>query len=304
AGALAAAAPAEPPRFVDDDKVYKDLYDKIEELARANKPLAHKKLLSKMKSAPAKVALARPGDKALTPEEVYKQAAPSVFIVGSVYPDNKGNWESGTYATAWCATGDGVLVTNWHVFDDLKDAEVFGAADRDGNVYPVTDFLGGDKTADVAVFRISAKGLKPLPVATDYAEVGAWVGLVSHPGDLFYLFTQGHVTRYSTNKNEDGNAERWMGVTAEYASGSSGAPMLNKYGAVVGMAALTLSLDAPAGAGGNPERRAKARPLSPRRPSRADDKKEPPKPENKGSTLQMVVKMAVPGPTVVKWVGK
>ena len=39
--------------------------------------------------------------------------------------------------------------------------------------------LGGDKTADVAVFRIDVKGLTPLPVAASFAEVGSWVGIIS-----------------------------------------------------------------------------------------------------------------------------
>lgn len=309
-------APREP-KFIDDDAVYDNLYDTLEELAKAKKPLGHKKLVAKMKSGSAKIATARLGDKALAPEEVYKLAEQSVFVVGSVYPDKGGNWETGTYATAWVAAADGVLVTNWHVFEDLKDGEVFGAADRDGTVYPVTDFLGGDKTADVAVFRIPAKGLKPLPVSAAFAEVGSWVGVLSHPGDLFYVFTQGSVTRYSTYTNEDKKVEKWMGVTAEYASGSSGGPVLNKYGAVVGMAALTLNLDAADEGAKNPARRKPLRHAPSRKLSRADEKpqdkkedkkdekpKPPEKPEPKGSSLQMVVKMVVPGPTVLKWVNK
>jgi S1-C subfamily serine protease len=245
---------------------------------------------------------------------VYKAAAGSVWVVGSAYPDKDGEWQSGTYATAWVAAADGVLVTNWHVFDDLKDGEVFAACGPDGNVVAVTDFIGGDKTADVAVFRVDAKGLTPLPVATTYPEIGSWVGVLSHPADLFYMYTQGTVTRYSTNKNDDDRVERWMGITAEYASGSSGAPVLNKYGAVVGMAALTLSLDA----GGDAKRvrplgRAKQKlppPKDKKDDKPKDEKKdkpdEKPKPpgENKGSPQQMVAKMAVPGPLVVKWVGK
>ena len=272
--------------------------------------LAHDKLVAKLKPRAAGITPAKPGPKALAPEDVYKAAVGSVFVVGSVHPDKDGNWQTGTYATAWVLAADGVLVTNWHVFDDLKDGEVFGAADRDGNAYPVTDFLGGDKTADVAVFRIAAKGLTPLPVAPVHAEVGSWVGLISHPGDLFYVYTQGTVTRYSTNTNDDDKVEKWMGVTAEYASGSSGSPLLNKYGAVVGMAALTLSLDASDDAKKPVRRRA----LAPKRPARADDKKddkpkEPVKPDakpepGKGSSQQMVVKMAVPGPVLLKWVGK
>jgi S1-C subfamily serine protease len=307
---LPVPVPAEP-KYVDDDKFYEKFFDKVESLAKAKKTLAHDKLIAKLKPRPAGFTPAKPGTKALSPEEVYKAALPSIFVVGSVHPDKEGKWATGTYATAWVLAADGVLVTNWHVFDDLKPGEVFAASDRDGNVYPITDILGGDKTADVAVFRIDAKGLTPLPVATSYAEVGSWVGIVSHPGDLFYVYTQGTVTRYSTNVNDDEKTEKWMGITAEYASGSSGAPVLNRYGSVVGMAALTLSLDANDDGknGQNPTRRK----LSARKLSRADqpnddkkdDKAKPPeKPGQKGSPQQMVVKMAVPVPVLHKWIGK
>jgi S1-C subfamily serine protease len=331
--ALAVSAPAEPPRsavpaepkYIDDDTVYEQFFDKLEALAKEKKPLAHKKLLAKLQSGGAAgITPAKPGTKVLAPEEVYKAVVPSVFMVGSVHPGKDGDWQTGTYATAWVLAADGVLVTNWHVFDDLKDDEVFGAADRDGTVYPVTDFLGGDKTADVAVFRIAAKGLTPLPVAQGHAEVGSWIGVISHPGDLFYVYTQGTVTRYSTNTNDDKKVEKWMGVTAEYASGSSGAPVLNKYGAVVGMSALTLSLDANDDAKGaqNPARWKRAV-GGLKKPSRADDKKDEKKDEKKdgkgkppekpgekpgekpkGSPQQMVVKLAVPGPVLLKWIGK
>jgi S1-C subfamily serine protease len=320
AGGLAvAAAPAPPaqPKYVDDDAFYEAFYDKLEALAKEKKPLPHKKLVAKMKSRAAGLAPAKAGEKALTPEEVYRAATRSVFVVGSVYPDIDGNWEVGTYATAWVLAADGVLVTNWHVFEDLEDDEVFGASDRDGNVYPVTDFLGGDKTADIAVFRIAAKGLTSLPVSPAHAEVGSWVGVVSHPGDLFYVYTQGTVSRYSTLKNEHDKREKWMNVTAEYASGSSGAPVLNKCGAVVGMAALTLSLDADdGGKAQNPARRknlpsfkkpSRAEPPKGKDGEKKDDKPKPPEKPGanpKGSPQQMVVKMAVPGPVLLKWVGK
>jgi S1-C subfamily serine protease len=320
AGGFAAAAPTAPPvaepKFVDDDELYEKFFDRLEALAKAGKPLANKKLVEKRKSRPAGVAPAAAGDKVLSPEEVYKAAAGSVLVVGSLYPHKEGYWEVGTYATAWVLAPDGVLVTNWHVFEDLNDGEVFGACDRDGNVYPVTDFLGGDKTADVAVFRIAAKGLKPLPVSPTFAEVGSWVGVVSHPGDLFYLYTQGTVTRYSTNKNDDGSREKWMGITAEFASGSSGAPVLNKYGAVTGMSALTLSVDAsddpkkpdekkPARRA--PVKRSRAGPPKKGSDAKPGEKAKPPEkpePNPKGSPQQMVVKMAVPGPVLLKWVAK
>jgi S1-C subfamily serine protease len=292
------------PKFVDDDEFYDQFFDKLEVLAKEKKPLSHKKFAAKMKSRSANITPAKPETKALAPEEVYKTAVNSVFVVGSVYPKKDGKWEVGTYATAWVLAADGVLVSNWHVFEDLNDGEVFGAADSSGNVYPLTDFLGGSKTDDVAIFRIAAKDLKPLPVATTYADVGSWVGVVSHPGDQFYLYTQGTVTRYSTNKNEDSKREKWMGITAEYASGSSGAPVLNKYGAVVGMSALTLSIDANDDGKKMTRRVLSKRQADPPKDENNDRPKEPAKPGQpnpKGSPQQMVVKMAVPGPVLLKW---
>jgi S1-C subfamily serine protease len=295
--------------FVDDEKLFEDFMGKLTDLAKAGKCLAHDKMLAAMKfGTKAKVTPAKPSDRALSPEEVYKVALPSVFVVGSVYKDKDGEWQDGLYATAWVAAADGVLVTNWHVFEDLEAGEVFGATDHQGNVYPMTEFLGGDKVADIAVIRIDAKGLTPLAVAEELAPVGSWVGVLSHTGDNFYVYTTGAVTRYSTNKNDAGKRERWMGVTSEYAGGSSGAPLLNRNGAVVGMAALTLTIeDGGVEAKPAPMRR---RLLSGQPPKKGPPKKDDPKPKDKENpkekpealppAVQMILKMAVPGPTIRK----
>jgi serine protease Do len=310
-------APPAKPWFVDDEKLFSDFMDKLAACAKDGKCLTKDQLEPKLTSGrKAAVELTRPGDKVLTPTEVYKSALPSVFIVGSVHKtkdkkkarDAEGEWCDGLYATAWVAAADGVLVTNWHVFEELEEGEVFGAVDHQGRVYPVIDFLGGDKVADVAVIRIEAAGLKPLPLATHYPEIGSWVGVLGHPGDNYFVFTQGAVTRYSTNKTEDGNRERWMGLTAEYAGGSSGSPVLDNRGAVVGMAALTLTIDGTPGEPA-PNRRRPALGQPPRAPlpHEKPEPKGPAKPEQMpgaGSSVQMILKMAVPGPVIGKSFGR
>ena len=304
----AAAAPVKP-WFIDDKKFYDEFMEKLTELAKASKPLATEKLTTKLKPGrKAKFAPAKPADKPLAPEEIYKLALPSVFVLGSVYKDKDGDWVDGLYATAWVVGADGILVTNWHVFEDLEESEVFGATDHEGNVYPVVDFLGGDKLSDVAIVRIDAKGLKPLPLSDAHADVGSWAAVLGHPGDNYYVFTQGYVTRYSTNKNDDGKRERWMGLTAEYAGGSSGSPILNKYGAVIGMAALTLTIgdeivpakpDRRRSLLGHGTRQAKNQPPVAPPPRPIDDDK-PAAPPRNGSGVQMILKMAVPGPTILR----
>jgi S1-C subfamily serine protease len=297
------------PWFVDDEKFFDAFMDQLTALAKDGKCLPADKLTARMKPGrKARITPTQPGEKTFTPEEVYRRALPSVLVIGSVHKDDDGDWVDGLYATAWVVAADGVLVTNWHVFEDLERGEVFGAVDHKGNVYPVIDFLGGDKLSDVAVVRIDAKGLTPLPLADTHAGVGAWVGVLGHPGDNYFVYTQGTVTRYSTNKNEEGRRERWMGVTAEYAGGSSGSPVLDARCSVVGMAALTLTIgDTPI-----PTRRVDRRALVGRSP-RAVKKQPPvaPPPREKGeampppySGLQMILKMAVPSPTILRSFGK
>jgi S1-C subfamily serine protease len=293
------------PKYVDDDEFYADLMDGIADLADQKKCLPTAKLKAKMKSHRAAVVPLKAADKAMSPEEVARHARPSVFAVGSVYKDKGTNdWVDGVTATAWALAPDGVLVTNWHVFEDLEPGEVFGVADHTGKVYPVTDFLGGDKVADVAVIRVGGKGFAPLPLADKFAPVGSWVGVLGHPGEMFYVFTHGHVTRYSKNQTDDGKTERWMGLTAEFAGGSSGSPVLNDRGAVVGMAAVTITLDS-----GEDRPKQTRRYFSKLRRADPPDNpghkfKDEPKPMAKQQpAVQMVVKMAVPAPVIREFLG-
>lgn len=300
------------PWFIDDEKYFDGFMEKLIDLAENRKCLATGKITERMTAGgKPRITPTKPGTTTYSPEEVYRRALPSVFVIGSVHKDEDGDWVDGLYATAWAVGADGLLITNWHVFEDLEKCEVFGAVDHKGNVYPVVDFLGGDKLADVAVVRIGATKLTPLPIAETHAEVGAWVAVLGHPGDNFFVYTQGHVTRYSSNKTDDGRRERWMGVTAEYAGGSSGSPILDRRGAVVGMAALTLTI------GETPiiNRRGERRSLLGRSPRML--KQQPPvapPPREKGADalalppngtgIQMILKMAVPGPTIVRSIGK
>jgi hypothetical protein len=315
--------------YVDDEAVYDNLMTKLAEHAKAGKCLAHDKFKERLKPGKADVIPAKPGDKVLLPEEVYRLVLPGVFVLGSVRPDpkNPGEWENGRYGTAWAVAADGVLVTSWHLFTDLEPGEVFGAADHKGNVYPLTDVLGGDETADVAVFRVAGSGFAVLPVAAAPAEVGSWVGVLGHPADHYYAFTQGTVTRYNRNKTDDGKTERWMSVTADYAGGSSGSPVLNRYGAVVGMAALTVTLDSgddDRPRGDEPDPKDPMKKVDPKEKSKdpvgkelvppvgpRDDpkgKKDAPegkdKPEPRGPVVQMVVKQTVPAASITRLFGK
>lgn len=290
--------------FTDDTKTLDDFTKKLGELVKADKgmkPADLKAAVEGKKRATAKVTPAKPNDKPLSPEEVGERVRAGVFLFGSVTGDKENGFDQGRMATAWAATADGVLVTNWHVFDQIEDDEHYGAMGADGKVYPLVEVLAVDKAADVAVVKVAAKGLTPLPLADKPAKVGAWVGVLGHPGDRYYTFTQGHVSRYSTYTEDDDAKTRWMSITADYAYGSSGSPVVDKFGNVVGMAALTENIDYPDDGGGQADKAVrKARQSMVRRAvnRRDDDKKKDAAPAPTPSALQMVVKLTVPAADV------
>lgn len=283
--------------FVDDDEMYDAFAEKLETLAAAGKCMPTADLVKAIAAEPTcQIAPAKPNAAKLDAEDVYAAALPSVFLIGSVakQKDKDGNDEfvDGVLGTAWVLAADGVLVTNWHLFDGLKEREFFGAMNHEKRVFPVTAVLAANKAADIAVIRIDAKGLTPLPLAEKPPAVGAWVGVLGHPGDRYFTFTQGHVARFTKTKDEAGTTSRWIAVTADYAAGSSGSPVLDRRGAVVGMAALTESLES--GVEPGPEPKADDK--------KADEKKPEPAPAL-GSLQQMVVKLAVPASAIRTAVG-
>ncbi|MFO0848955.1 MAG: serine protease [Gemmataceae bacterium] len=283
--------PPAAPWFVDDEQLLERFTERLGELADKSLPPEKLKPLVAADRT-CTVRPASPSDRKLDPEDVYAAALPGVLLFGSVVPDEDGEYTDGRMATAWVLAPDGVVVTNWHVLDNVEDGERFGAMTRDGKVYPLTDVLAVNKAADVAVVRVAATGLTPLPVARTPARVGAWVGVLGHPGDRYYTFTQGHVSRYTKQTREDKTVEKWLTLTAEYAYGSSGSPVLDRTGAVVGMAALTEALDYPDDS--PPAAAVNAQP-----PAMGPQ----PAPVARGSTLQMVLKLATPASAIRSAVG-
>ena len=314
--AAAGKLAAEEPTYFDDEKFAADFSRKLIDLAKEGKCLKADEFQRKLAHGRAKVAWKQPGPHAMTPKEIYQHALPAVFVLGSVQqtPEKPGQWQDGRLATAWALTEDGVLVTNWHVFDKMGK-ECYGVVNHKGEVFPVVNALGADPTADIALIRVAGKGFTPLPLAAD-EKVGAWVAVLSHPGNQFFTFTQGHVTRYTQN-TIDGKRQRWMSLSADFAYGSSGGPVLNRFGAVVGIATVTANIDYPLdevsaeSPGGDKEGAPKPPEKTAEKPLHKSVDKGPSsaaqKPEKAAegqpaevetSLVQMVVKLAVPGRTI------
>lgn len=186
----------------------------------------------------------------LRPEAIYARARRSVVIVGAVTAcQGRRHWH-GRFATGFVIHRAGVIMTNAHVVEAFGGAKALGVMTDDGRVFPVKAVLAADRHKDVAALKVEATDLTPLPIATG-VPVGAAVYCLSHPAldcegtqNGFFTFTQGMVCgKFRVRFGAESDAPLdVLAITADYAKGSSGGPILNEHGAVVGMVCQTRSL--------------------------------------------------------------
>jgi len=219
------------------DEVLDHLTKAGAKLHKAGKTKGDVELRKQLDRRTCELTLPTATDDPIADRDLYLRACESVFIVCSLYKnESHGEWQT-SLATAFAVTEDGVLTTSCHVFDNEDSADAIVVMDAKKNVYPVTELLAANKLTDTCLFRIDAKNLKPLPLAED-AVPGAHVRVVAHPGDSFYFFSSGHVANYE----RDSDSILWMNVTADFGQGSSGGPVFNEQGHVIGQVSRTFTL--------------------------------------------------------------
>lgn len=240
AGCAATAEEPKPPPLppVADDAIPQALLKEINALAEAGKTRKGADLLAEKREGLPEVKLAEPAKEELRGPALYRRLRESTVIVGSRYKCKKcTNWHANA-ASGFVIGADGVIVTNHHVIAS-PDKEEMGVMDAEGRVYGVERLLADDPVHDVAVLKIAATGLKPLPLAVERPEPGSDVAVLSHPNSKFWVFTLGNVSRIQEWVNPHGMpAGRYpvLCITASFAPGSSGAPVTDRAGNVVGIA--------------------------------------------------------------------
>lgn len=239
---LSASALSEaPPPIIDDAALIRSFQEGIGAFAgQDGLPTADDLAKSAGKSAPATTGIDLPEVAPAQPD--YENLSRSVFMVGTVYKCDKcEHWHAGGVATAWCLSEDGLMVTNAHVVERAKGAAM-GICDREGKCHPVSEVVAVDHDADIALIRVKGHGFRPLAIG-DTAGIGAKVRVISHPDRRYFMNTAGEVSRYHRQAGQKGRGPAvWMSITADYAKGSSGGPVFNDKGEVVGMVSSTNSI--------------------------------------------------------------
>ncbi len=237
-GCSAAAQPAAAPEPVSDDAIQQSLLREINALADAGKTRKAADLMAEKREGLPEVKLAEPSKEELDGAKLYRQLKESTVIVGSRYKCKKCTHWHVNAASGFVISSDGVVVTNHHVVAS-PDKEEMAVMDGEGKVYAVEKLLADDGVHDVALLKIAGAGFKPLALAAEAPEPGSDVAVMSHPNSKFWLFTTGVVSRVQEWSNPAGMpAARYpvLCITAPFAPGSSGAPVTDRKGNVVGIA--------------------------------------------------------------------
>ena len=229
----------------DDTGVKRQLEHAAHKLMEAGKCTPVADLAKQLSRTQCKLTLGPPQPKAMTAAQTYARCRGGVLVVAGLYKCPKCTRWHVSPASGILVHPSGIFLTNYHVMKNTK-YKAMVAMTADGKVYPVTEILAASASEDVAVVRLDAGGrrLAALPISVG-SPVGSPVTVISHPVGRFYLLTAGIVSRYQKTKRA-GKTVSMMTITADFARGSSGAPVLNDRGAVIGMVASTSSVYYPA----------------------------------------------------------
>ena len=167
---------------------------------------------------------------------IYTNLCRSVLLVGALVQCPNCKRLHGRPASGFVAAPDGIVVTCCHVVTS-SNALTLAAMDVDRKLYPVAEVLAADRRKDIAILRVRGLDAPPLRFGAEH-PVGADVWVISHPGYHFYLLTRGIVSDLFI-EHVDGRPVNRMSVTADFGVGSSGAPVFDSRGEVVGVAVST-----------------------------------------------------------------
>jgi S1-C subfamily serine protease len=197
----------------------------------------------------------------------YKQ---SLFLcLAQSKQDEHGNF-SQSIGTAWVCRADGILATNAHVAEFMRDPtqwELLKCVQNDtGKLFDVREVLLDTRydetpqSPDVALIRIDTQGeeLVALPLASDdelgALRIGTQLGTMGYPGELMWEYTgiqedtgellqaqatfkDGWIGRILDfqSKRASFATSHWIQHSASLSGGTSGSPMFTRDGKVVAL---------------------------------------------------------------------
>ncbi|MCK4626076.1 MAG: trypsin-like peptidase domain-containing protein [Phycisphaerae bacterium] len=166
----------------------------------------------------------KPAVPPLTPEKLFKQASGAVAKVLAFDKRNKLTKQG----TGFFVSADGLLVTNAHVVAGAKTATVELPG---GKPLRVVGVVAVSETNDIVILKVDANDLPFLKLSTAPPKQGQKVYAIGNPRGLTNTISDGLISgirKVATNITR-------LQISVPIAAGSSGGPLLDSSGLVVGV---------------------------------------------------------------------
>jgi serine protease Do len=156
--------------------------------------------------------------------ELYERNKNAVFLVAVFMSETNYSQGSGFFLTK-----EGIGVSNYHVFEDGIKGEAY-IKTIDGHQYRVGEVLRYDTDLDFIVFKVENNhyDFPYVPIAPSAPNVGEDVFAIGNPKGLEHTLSKGIVSSFRSDKYQ-------IQTTTEITHGSSGGPLFNMNGQVVGI---------------------------------------------------------------------
>lgn len=140
--------------------------------------------------------------------------------------------------SGFLVTSDGYIMTNAHV---VKGADKIFVVLNDGREMDAM-LVGSDPQTDIAVIKIEAEDLPFLELGdSDATEIGEWVVAIGCPYQLQDTVTVGIISAKKRQNLKIADQEDFIQTDTPINPGSSGGPLLNLKGEVIGINAAIVS---------------------------------------------------------------
>lgn len=237
--------------FVDNNQFNSNFENKTAELIKTESFITVEQAAKDLVAVEGKkiqIPLAKQRKKAMDDAAIAKAIEPSFVAYGTAYDCGNCHRAHVNTASGYVISEEGHIVTNYHVIEGYLESKqgtnlAMTIQMHDGEVYLVKEILSAFKDADLAIVKVDTKGKKliPLPLGNT-AEVGANVYVLSNPAPMTHYFTTGKVARNYVSPVSKTHILPQTDITADYAAGSSGAPIVDQYGNLVSTVSSTRSI--------------------------------------------------------------
>lgn len=172
---------------------------------------------------------------ALPPQEIYRQANPSVVTIVT-----RLEGDQGALGTGVIFSEDGYILTNYHVLAGGTECMVVL---HTGERYEAK-YVAGDTQIDLAVLKVDATDLPAAEFGdSDLLTVGDPAYAIGNPlnYELLGTMTDGIISAVDRQMSVDGRVMTLLQTNAALNNGNSGGPLINQYGQVVGINVIKMS---------------------------------------------------------------